>query len=76
MSSIIMKEIFSFGGNNNYNLRSSTHLSRPILHTTYYGTEFTKYLGAEIWELISQKIKEANCMSSFKNKVKKWIPKN
>ena len=29
----------SFSDNNNYNLCSGTHLSRPILHTTHYGTE-------------------------------------
>ena len=36
ISPIIMNEIFSFSDNNNYNLRSSTHLSRPIVHTTQY----------------------------------------
>ena len=72
---IIMKEIFIFSDNNNHNLRSGTHLSRSIVHTTHYGTESITNLGAKIWELMPQNIKEENSLSSFKNKVKKWITK-
>ena len=71
-----MQEILNFSYNNNYNLRSGTHLSRPIVHTTHYGTEPITKLEAKIWELVPQNIKEANSLSSFKNKVKKWIPQN
>ena len=71
-----MKEIFDFSDNNSYNLRSGTHLSRPIVHTTHYGAESIINLGAKIWELVQQNIKEASSLSSFKNKVKKWIPQN
>ena len=70
-----MKEIFNFS-DNNYNLRSGTHLNRPIVHTTHFGTEFITNLGAKMWELVPQKIKEASSLSTFKNKVKKWIPQN
>ena len=51
----------------NYNLSSGTHLSRLIVHTTHYGTE--------TMELVPQSIKEAKSLSSFKDKVKKWILK-
>ena len=70
-----MKEIFNFS-DNNYNLRSGTHLNRPTVHTIHFGTEFITNLGAKMWELVPQKIKEASSLSSFKNKVKKWIPQN
>ena len=33
-SPIIMKKVFNFSDNNNCNLRSSTRLSRPIVHIT------------------------------------------
>ena len=36
---ILMNGIFNFCGNNNSNLRSDTHLTRPILHTAKYGIE-------------------------------------
>ena len=71
-----MKEFFNFSDNSNYNLRSGTHLSRPILHTTDCRTESITNLRAKIWELVPRNIKEANSLSSFKNKVKEWIPKN
>ena len=74
--SIIMKEIFNFSDNNSYNLRSGSHLSRPIVYATHYGTESITNLGAKIWELVPQNIKEENFLSSVKNKVKKWIPQN
>ena len=38
ISPIVMKEIFNFSDDNNYNLRSGTHLSRPIVHTAHCGT--------------------------------------
>ena len=66
-----MKEIFNFSDSSNYNLMSDTHLSRPTVHTTHYGTESITNLGAKIWELVPQNIKEVNFLASFKNKVKK-----
>ena len=75
VSAIITKEIFNFSDSNNFNLWSGTHLSKPIIHTTHSGTESITNLGAKIWELLSQNIKEGNSLSSFKNKIKKWIPK-
>lgn len=35
-SPITMKEMFNFSDNNNYNLRSATHLIRPFVHTIHY----------------------------------------
>ena len=74
-SPIIIKEVFNFGDNSKYNLRSGTDLSRSILHTTLYGTESITNLATKIWELVPQNIKEANCLSSFNCKVKKLILK-
>ena len=70
-----MKEIFNSSDNNNYNLRSGTHPSRPIVHKTHYGTKSVTNLGAKLWELVPQNIKEENSLLSFKKKVKKWIQK-
>ena len=56
-------EIFlNFSDNNNNKLRSGTHLSRPIVHTTLYGKESIINFGAKIWELVPQNIKEANSL--------------
>ena len=69
-SPIIIKEVF-----NKYNLRSATDLSRSILHIALYGTESITNLVTKIWQLVSQNIKEANYLSGFNCKVKKWILK-
>ena len=44
------------------------------MHTTQCGTESITNLGEKIWELVPQNMKEASSLSSFKNRVKKWIP--
>ena len=41
-----------------------------------YRTNSITNLGPKIWELLPQNTKEAISLSSFENKVKKWIPKN
>ena len=46
ISPMLMNEIFNFRDNNNYNLRSGIHLTRP-LHTTQYRTESVTNLGAK-----------------------------
>ena len=71
ISPIIIKAIFSFSDDNNYhNLRKDNHLSWPISHTTHYGTESIINLGAKIWELVPQNIKESDSHSCFRNKMK------
>ena len=57
ISPIIIKESFNFCDKNNYNLRSGTHLSRSVAHTTHYGTEYITNLGEKLWELAPQNIK-------------------
>ena len=52
ISPIIMKEIFNFSDNSNYNLRSGTRLSRTISHAIHFGKEPITNLGAKIWELV------------------------
>ena len=73
---IIMNEIFIFVKNNIYNLRSGMHLSRVNVHSTQYGTESIGNLGAKIWNLVPVHMKDLKALSTFKNQIKKWIPKD
>ena len=73
---ITMNEIFTFVENNIYNLRSGMHLSRVNVHSTQYGTESIGYLGAKIWDLVPVHIKDLKTLSTFKNQIKKWMPKD
>ena len=71
-----MNEIFTFVENNTYNFRSVTHLSRVNVHSIQYGTESTGNLGAKIWNLIPAHMKDLKILSTFKDQIKKWIPKD
>ena len=71
----IMKEIFIFHESLTYNLRSGNHLTRRNIRTTHYGIETISNLGAKIWDLLPEEIKNASSLSVFKTKIKKWIPK-
>ena len=79
----IMNKIFTFVENNTYNLRSGMHLSRVNVHSTQYGTESIGNLGAKIWKkscfcknLVPVHMKDLKALSTFKNQIKKWIPKD
>ena len=68
--------MFTFVENNTYNLRSGMHLSRVNVHSTQYGTESIGNLGAKIWNLVPVHMKDLKALSTFKNQIKKWIPKD
>ena len=71
----IMREILIFHEKPTYNLRSGNHLTRRNIRTTHYGIETISNLGAKIWDLLPEEIKNASSLSVFKTKIKKWIPK-
>ena len=70
----IMREIFHFQENENYNLRSGTHLASRNMRTTLFGKETVSNLGAKIWQLLPEELKNASSLQVFKNKLKEWKP--
>ena len=54
---VIMNDVFQFGKNSAYELRSGRHLQRTNIQTVHLGSESMKTLGAKIWSLIPAKIK-------------------
>ena len=73
---LIMNEIFNFTQSNTYNLRSGVQLSRPLLHSTHFGTESITNFGAKIWNIIPKDLKSLDSLDTFKNRIKRWIPKD
>ena len=67
----IIKEFFIFHENPTYNVRSRNHLMRRNIQTTHYGIETISNLGAKIWDLLPEQIKNASSLSVFKTKIKK-----
>ena len=52
------------------------HLSRVNVHSTQHCTEPVGNLGAKIWNLAPVHMKKFKALSTFKNQIKKWIPKD
>ena len=51
------------------------HLSRVNVHSTQHCTEPVGNLGAKIWNLAPVHMKKFKALSTFKNQIKKWIPR-
>ena len=62
----IMKEIFIFHENPTHNLRSGNHLARRNILTT----KTISNLGAKIWDLLPEEMKNASSLSVFKPKLR------
>ena len=73
---IILNETFTFVKNNTYNLRSGMHLSRVNVHFTQYDAESIGNLGLKIWNHVPVHMKDLKALTTFKNQIKKWIPKS
>ena len=70
----IMRKIFHFQENENCNLRSGTHLASRNMRATLFGKETVSNLGAKIWPLLLEELKNASSLQIFKNKLKEWKP--
>ena len=74
LSPVIINDVFQFGKNSAYELRSGNHLQRTNIQTVHFGSESIKTLGAKIWDLIPAEIKASNSLMIFKKKIKNWTP--
>ena len=63
----IMRDIFHFQENENYNLRSGTHLASRNMRTTLFGKETVSNLEAKIRPLFPEEPKNASSLRVFKN---------
>ena len=72
ISKEIMREVFHFQENENYNLRSGIHLASRNMRTTLFGKETVSNVGAKIWKLLPDERKNASSMQIFKNELKEW----
>ena len=70
LSPEIMKEVFIFQENGNYNLRSGTHLMNKNIDTAHFGTDTIINLGPKIWKLVPDEMKNASSFLVFKSMIK------
>ena len=76
LSLVIMNDVFQFGKNSAYELRSDNHLQITNIQTAHFGSESTKTLGARIWNLVPEEIKASKFLMIFTNEIKNWTPKS
>ena len=76
ISPIIMTEIFKFCDNTTHNLRSGQVLERRHNRTTNFGVESISTLGAKIWALVPENLRQSTSLNIFKRGIKKWNPSN
>ena len=69
-----MREIFHFQKNENYNVRSGTHIASRKIRTTLFGKEMVPKLEAKIWPLLPEELKNVSLLQVSKNKLKEWKP--
>ena len=72
----IVTEIFPLRSQGQYNLKSWSDFTLPIVRTVNYGIESVRYLGPKIWESIPANMKEVDTIQCFKSGIKKWKPKS
>ena len=76
ISPIIITEIFKFSDNTTHNLRSGQVLERRHNRTTNFGVESISTLGAKIWALVPENLRQSTSLNIFKRGIKKWNPSN
>ena len=72
LSPEIMKQVFLFQENENYNLRSGTHLVNRNMHIAHFETDTIINLGPKLWKHVPDEIRNASPLSFFKSRIKIW----
>ena len=70
ISPIIMAEIFKFCDNTTHNLKSGQVLERRHNRTTNFGVESISTLGAKIWALVPENLRQSTSLNIFKRGIK------
>ena len=58
-----------------YNLRSNTDFARISVNTSRFGLNSLRYFASKVWSIVPSDIKNASNLDIFKNKIRKWEPK-
>ena len=76
LSPAIITELFEHKEEHYYNLRNNAEFAIPAIRTVYHGSESISYLGPKIWNILPDRLKNANSLETFKSEIKKWKPEN
>ena len=76
ISPAIIAELFEHKEEHCYNRRNNAEFTIPAIRTVYHGSESISYLGPKIWNILPDRLKNANSLETFKPEIKKWKPEN
>ena len=57
-------------------LRKNSQFTIPPIRTVYDGSESISFLGPKIWNILPDRLENANSIEALKMQIKKWKPKN
>ena len=56
--------------------RKNSQFTIPTVRAVYHGSESISFLGPKIWNILPDRLKNANSIEAFKIQIKKWKPEN
>ena len=65
-----MNEIFQFREESHYNLRYTSKIVIPPIHSVYYDSQSALYLGRKFWDLIPPVIQKIEPFDGYKKEIK------
>ena len=76
LSPLIVTELFKQRNEQHYDLRKNSQFTIPPIRTLYHGWESISFLQPKIWNILPDRLKNANSIEVFKMQIKKWKPEN
>ena len=66
LSPLIFTELFEQRNEQHYDLRKNSQFTKPPVSTVYHGSESIPFLGPKIWNILQNRLKNANSIQAFK----------
>ena len=68
LSPLIVTERFEQRNEQHYNLRKNSQFTIPPIRTVYHGSKSISFLGPKIWNILPDRLKNANSIEAKKKK--------
>ena len=72
LSPLIVTELFEKRNEQHYDLRKNSQFTIPPIRTVYHRSESISFLGPKIWNILPDRLKNANNIEAFEMQTKKW----
>ena len=71
LSPLIVIELFEQRNEQHYDLRKNSQYTTHPIRTVHHGSESICFLGPKIWNILPDRLKNANSIGAFKMQIKK-----